>query len=78
MIQIPALNNAVLFHGDYLLALSWDISTSPTVCHVVQVVNVEVLIAMWLQQNLEPPPTILRDTYNNTVQCHVKEDALIS
>ncbi len=44
MIQIPALNNAVLFSGDYLLALSSNDATNPTVCYIVEAVNAEELI----------------------------------
>jgi hypothetical protein len=80
MIQIPALNNAVLFSGDYLLALSSNDATNPTVCYIVQAVNAEELIITQLLTreqilalNLEAPPTVPIDTYNNTVQCHLTE-----
>ena len=80
MIQIPALNNAVLFSGDYLLALSSNDATNPTVCYIVEAVNAEELIITQLLTreqilalNLEAPPTVPIDTYNNTVQCHLTE-----
>lgn len=80
MIQIPALNNAVLFSGDYLLALSSNDATNPTVCYIVEAVNAEELIITQLltreqilARNLEAPPTVPIDTYNNTVQCHLTE-----
>ena len=81
MILIPALNNAVAFNGDFLLASSSDAAGIPTVCRVVQAVNTEELIVTWLltreqilqRLNLEPPPTVPIEIYNNVFQCKVQE-----
>jgi len=81
MILIPALNNAVAFNGDFLLASSSDAAGSPTVCRVIQAVNAEELIVTWLltrdqilqRQNLERPPSIPFEVYTNIVQCILQE-----
>jgi hypothetical protein len=81
MILIPALNNAVAFNGDFLLASSSDAAGIPTVCRVVQAVNAEELIVTWLltreqilqRLNLEPPPTVHIEIYNNVFQCKLQE-----
>jgi hypothetical protein len=38
------LNNAVIFIGDFLLALASKDATAPTVCRVFEIVNSEELI----------------------------------
>jgi hypothetical protein len=63
------------------LASSSDAAGIPTVCRVVQAVNTEELIVTWLltreqilqRLNLEPPPTVPIEIYNNVFQCKVQE-----
>lgn len=81
MIPIPSLNNAVVFNGDFLLALTSEDASNPTVCCVVRAVSIDELIVTWwlsrddvsVRQNLQEPPPVSLELYSNVIKCRLKE-----
>jgi hypothetical protein len=81
MISIPSLHNAVIFNGDFLLALTSEDATNPTVCRVVRAVSMDELIATWWlsrddvsqRQNLQEAPPVSIEFYSNVLKCRLKE-----
>jgi hypothetical protein len=81
MILIPSLNNAVISNGDFLLALTSEDATIPTVCRVVRAVSIDELIVTWWlsreevsqRQNLQEPPHVSIELYSNVLKCRLKE-----
>ena len=81
MIIIPLLNNAVIFVGDFLLAVYSNDATGPKVCRVSEIVNAEELIVTWYihrdglaeMGNVRQPPPVLMESFGNVLLCRLEE-----